>query len=175
MALKIEDGSGVADANSYGVTDGTATFAAARSYAVDRGIVLCNADDAKLTAYLILATDYLESKKYKGSQVDSTQPLSFPRQGLYYSDGTVFPEDELPDCLLKALYQLCIEQQSGVKLLPTVDRQSSGGFIKREKIDVFETEYSEQIGTTLAPIMPAVDALLAGIIQATPSLRAVRV
>jgi hypothetical protein len=160
MALVIETGSGVEGANSYGVTDAAATLTAARAYAADRGVTLSN-DAAVVTTYLIKATDYLESFKYRGVPTSAEQPLSFPRKQLYAIDGSEFPSDKLPDSLLRALYQLCIEQSNGVVLQRTTDPKGKG-FLVREKIDVIEKQYSEQVSTSLN--MPAVNALLAGLI-----------
>src|SRR3954470_21028454 len=107
MGLIIETGAGVALANSYGVagvaptTDATATLAAARAYALDRGVAL-SADNAVLTAQMILGTEYIESfaRQFVGSVVSTTQGLSWPRKCVYQVDGSLFPTNDLPQPLL---------------------------------------------------------------------------
>lgn len=170
MPLVIEDGSGVANANSYG------NLADARSYAADRGVTL-STDDPTLTAQLILACDFLESfaDRYVGSPVSFTQSLSWPRQGVMYDCDTAFPSNEIPPQLISAQYQLCIEQFNGIDLQPTTD-YSQGGYVTEEKTDVLITKYSEKIGTTQAPLMPKVMALLKTLLNSTGgTLRTVRV
>jgi len=156
MALIVENGSIVEGANSY------ATLAQIRAYAADRGVTLSD-DDTVLTPYAILATDYLESKSdlFVGKQVQTNQPLSWPRQGVIQTDNSYFPTNQIPPALVNAQCQLVIEQvQNGVTLLPTIDRFHTGGFVTHEKLGPMETTFSERVGTTVEPIMPAVDSLL---------------
>ena|SRR3569833_2155694 len=162
--LVIEDGSGVSNANSYGVTGNAETLAAARQYAENRGVTLPSDNDA-LSVMLINGTDYIEtfSQFFVGRQYSITQALSWPRSYVRNSDNSYFPYNQLPDALLQALYQLCIEQQNGIDLLASYDPETSGGFVVMEKVDVIETRYSEKIATVREPSMPKVDALLAKI------------
>jgi hypothetical protein len=174
----IETGSGVANANSYGETDAPTTITNAKAYAADRGYPLLGDDDAAINAFLIKATDYIESRasEFAGIQVSPDQPLCFPRTGILKSDGNELASDPLPSHLIKALYQLCIEQLNGIVLLPSTN-PADGGFVVREKIDVIETEYSQTLRTLSTPTMPAVEALLSSLlIEHSPLfLRAVRV
>jgi hypothetical protein len=178
MPLIIEDGSGVANATCYGVDDAATTLDAARRFASDRGVVLSD-DDAAITAYLLKAMDYIESREdeFVGERTDVDQSLSWPRKCVIKRDGSAFPDDEIPQSLLNALYQLCIEQFNGVALMPTTDNAGNGGFVIKEKVDVLETTYSEKIGTTRDPIMPAVEAWLKSIVSNASGfpLRTVRI
>lgn len=168
ITLVIEDGSGVTGANTYG------DVAGARSYATDRGIVL-NADDEIVKSQLIKAMDYLEGLDYLGKEVSYFQALSWPRSGLQFDPDTPFPSNEIPPNLIKAEYQLVVEQTNGVDIEPTLNTSGGAGYVLEERVDVIDTKYSERIGTTGEPIMPKVDALLRGIILPTPALRTVRV
>lgn len=167
MALIVENGTGVDGANSYG------DIAGARTYASDRGVTL--GTDDQVSAQLILGTDYLQSFSYVGRPVSFTQALAWPRTRVLFAIDSPFPDDEIPPQLIAALYQLVIEQFNGIELQPSVDSQSSGGFILEEKVDVLLTKYSEKISTTSQPILPKVDALLQGLIQPVPMLRTVRI
>lgn len=151
MALVIENGSIVANANSY------VTLVEARAYATARGKPLPT-DDTAAEALLISAMDYLESKRgeYQGSKVSPDQTLQFPRYDVYI-DNFLFSENSIPSILKQAQIRLAMEANAGVDLMPT---RTSGQFVKREKIGPIDTEYSEAIGSGLAPELLAVDALL---------------
>jgi hypothetical protein len=165
MALIVEDGTGVAGANSYG------DVADARSYASDRGIAL--GTYVVVSQQLILATDYLESLSYVGVPVLNTQSLSWPRNQVQYDPDTPFPNNAIPIALVFAQFELVIAQAAGLVLQPSVS-YASGGFVIEEKVDVISTRYSEHIGTTSQPILPKVRALLRTITIPTPALTVTR-
>lgn len=151
MALIVEDGSIVADANSY------VDLVFARAYADARGLSLPT-DDTELEQQLIASMDYLEAQRarYQGDKTDPlNQELQWPRTGVYI-DCVAFPSDEIPKELKNAQCQLAVEVNSGVALFPTQE----GAFITREKVGPLETEYSEKIGTTAQPSISSVDVLL---------------
>lgn len=169
MAIIVEDGTGKIDANSY------ATVTEARAYATARGVAL--PDDSKVEAFLTLAMDYLESKKYKGRQTypDHPQALSWPRTGVYV-DCELLPSNKVPRQMKSAQMQLVVEQGSGRSLMPSTD----GTVVKRKKVDVLEKEFfsPEELGQSGAPMpsFPMVDALLADLISGRGfSLRTERV
>lgn len=168
MALTVEDGTGtVAGANSY------VDLEDARAYASDRGYSL-PADDAVLTHLLIRATDYLEglAGRYKGSKyVPETQSLQWPRLDVVI-DGIELDPTEIPEKLKFAQIQAAVEIQ-------TVDplQTTSGYAIRRERVDVIETEYA--IGTNMTsetplPRMPKVDALLSTLMRGSGNLTVYR-
>lgn len=149
MPLVIEDGSIVANANTY------IDVAYLQTYASDRGKVISSDNDV-LEASIIKANDYLESKRdsFKGYKVSETQSLQFPRYNVYV-DNILLSYESIPDILKKAQAELAIEAQSGENLLPTTKANS---FIKKEAIGPIETQYSENLGTSR--IMHAVEAVL---------------
>lgn len=170
VQLIIEDGSGVAGANAYGLdtSDPSTTLAAVQQFATNRGVDLTTLTDDQLSVLLINATDFLESLRYfyvGKVNPQSPQTLSWPRINVWIYCNQLFPSNQLPPDLLNAEYQLCIEQFNGVDLLPTDSRGASGGFVTEEKVDVILTKYSEKIATTLDVLMPKVDSFLASITQ----------
>lgn len=168
--INIEDGSGKTSADCYGEVDVTTTLTNARSYAAARGVTLPSDDDA-VKVMLVLGTDFIESRKqwFVGKPASIDQIFSWPRQCVRNADGnSYFPSNALPIQLIKALYQTCIEQQNGIKLQPSVDRFSSGGFLTHKKIAELEWTWSERIGTTTDPLLPKVNMLLADISYAGP-------
>lgn len=149
MTLIIEDGTNVANANSY------VTLTEARTYATARGITLSTVD-ATLESQLIQAMDYLEAQraKYQGNKTYETQSLQWPRTNVWI-DSYQFSPGGIPQLLKNAQCQLAMELHSGILLLPTV----TDGAVKREKIDVIEVEYIESSISSSA-ILKKVDSLL---------------
>lgn len=168
MALVIEDGSIVVGANSY------ATRAVIIAYALARSIVL--ADSAVTDGFAIDAMDYLlrYSRRWKGSQVEpGVQALDWPRECVR-SGSYTFPSDAIPAALISAQSQLAMYRYQGISLLP-VSGQTA--FITREKIGPLETEFSEavQLQSGLTPSLPAIDAILSGLLDGGGRLRSVRI
>lgn len=149
MTIIVEDGTGIANANSY------VTRAELIAYAVARGIVIADAPASDV--FLINAMDYLESLRlrYVGTRTYDDQILSWPRTGVTI-DGIDLDENEIPAQLKNAEMQLAIYASQGVVLMPTV----TSAFVKREKVGPIETEYSETINTSSQPFLPLIDAML---------------
>lgn len=152
MALLVEDGTGVAGANSYVDID------EAREYAADRGLTLPVAD-ADLEKLLIKAADFIETEprgKYQGTRTfAAVDTMKWPRTGVCIADYELEP-NEIPLQLKHAQCQLAFELQ-------TVDPSEtlSGQLVKREKVDVIETEYAiDYKAGQKAPIVTKVNSLL---------------
>lgn len=174
MALILEDGTGITDATSY------VSVTAARDYAAARGVELSD-DDAEVEALLIKAMDYLEAQRalYQGRKTyPGVQALQWPRTGVVLDCHYELPDNVIPQELKNAQSQLCIELFNGIELLPSSD----GRYVKREKVDVIETEFMTPgdlgAGVSQSPSSTAVDALLQPLFNACGggySLRTVRV
>lgn len=150
MTIIVEDGSIVANANSY------VTVAEARAYATARGVTL--GVDAVVEAALISAADYTESKRaqYQGEKVSPDQELQFPRFNVFV-DGFEIAPTAIPKTLKNAQMQLVIESSEGVDLMPT----QTGQFVTEETVGPITTKYSDKAGLDgVKPQMTAVDALL---------------
>lgn len=159
MTIVVETGAIVSNANSY------VTVAETRAYATARGVSL-SATDTDVEILLIKAMDYLESKRsfFQGSKVSALQALQWPRSGVVIDELDVL-ETTIPNELKQAQIRLAVEISNGVDVMPT----RSSAFVKKEKTDVIETEYSEKIGTGIQPEMTAVEALLSPLFTATNS------
>lgn len=165
MTLTIEDGTQVANANSY------VTLAEARDYAKARGVKLTDFDDV-LEQELIKAMDYLEAQRdnFKGVKTSSTQPLQWPRCGAYV-DGAVVEPTTIPNELKNAQIRIAMEIDAGINPMPTAD---GSAFVISEKVGQLETKYSEGVATSGVPIMRAVEALLAPLLRGAGGLRVER-
>lgn len=133
MALVIEDGSIVANANSF------VTVAEIRAYALARGITV-SATDSEVEPHAIKAMDYIEVKEAEGrlagSRVSAEQTLPYPRTGVYIY-GVLVPDTVIPNAAKRAQLQLSLDSSQGVNLMPTI----TSAAVKREKVGPLETEY----------------------------------
>ena len=152
MALIIEDGTGVAGANSY------ITIANIRIYATARGVTL-DADDAIVETQVFQAMDYLEAQRsrYQGDKTDATNPLQWPRCGVYI-DCVAIDDDVIPQELIDAESQLVMDIEGGLILYANTNAGEQQ--VIKEKVDVLETTYSEARSTSSSANIPSVDRLL---------------
>lgn len=171
MTLIVEDGTGMVDSNSY------VSVADARTYALARGVTL-PVDEATVESFIVQGMDYIEAKRlrFKGEKTypDHPQALQWPRTCVDIDDYP-FPENAIPPALVSALCQAAMEVFAGNDLSPTV---VAGAAIKREKVDVLETEYmtAQDMGTTgFGPAYPKVENLLAPLYNVGGVLSTVRV
>ena len=125
MALIIEDGSIVANADSY------VTVAEIRAYADKRGFDVPVAD-ATVEQLAILANDYLQSLNYIGDLVEKTQPLKWPRKNIID-----VANDTIPSDIKNAQIELAIAASDSELLT----REQSAAVIK-ETIGNIATDYA---------------------------------
>lgn len=152
MALIIETGAGVENADSY------ASLAELAAYVTSRGITLTAANDAAKEVLLRKAADYLDTlePKFRGSRVEVGQAFAWPRSDVYlYGSTELFPEDEIPSQLIKAQCQLACDADT-TNLLPN----GAGREVIRQKVDVIETEYAEQGTGSVKPQLNKAMAIL---------------
>jgi len=164
MALIVEDGSLVANADTY------VSLAVARAYATKRNLTPV-AVDTVLEGYLIQAMDWIESHrdKFKGTLVDSTQALQFPRKNVVI-DGFFFSSTAIPQELLDLQSQLVVEIQNGVDLFLTVTEP----FITEEMVGPIRTKFSEKSGGVNVNSLPNVDIFLNVLVKSSSPLEAIR-
>lgn len=124
----VEDGTGVANANSY------VSEAELDSYSSDRGVVIPSTSTAK-QQYLILAMDYLSSFDYqwKGKKTVDTNPLAWPRKEVSIS-GLLLADDEIPQALKNAQCLLVVEQTAGTLLFPKPVQSVIEGLVTQKTI-----------------------------------------
>lgn len=113
MAIIIEDGTGVENANSY------VTVAEFQSWLVERGYTITG-DPEQL---LIRAMDYIESLSFIGESVHCGY-LQWPRYCVHI-DGCYFPSNEIPKGLKLAQMQTALSIDAGVDPLSTLPRTIS--------------------------------------------------
>lgn len=127
MTITVEDGSIVTGANSY------ASEAELTAFALARGVTLVKT----VEQLLIESMDYTESLNFQGAKATKDQDLQWPRTGVYIDNFTVGTR-EIPKELINAQLTTCIAIDQGNAPNAVL---TSG--VKREKVDVIETEYQD--------------------------------
>lgn len=171
ITITIEDGSNVANANSF------VTIAEVRAYAEARGVTLPVADDS-LAVMLIKACDYLEAQanRYQGEIANDSQALQWPRIDVYINGSeTAFPSNAIPKQLKSAQSALVVAINEGVDIMPNY---SASNFVTEETVGPITTKYADPTKVGIAPTLTAVDSLLAPLFGSTATgfaLRTLRV
>ena len=152
MALIVETGAGVTDAEAYASASDLTAFAA------KYGITLPAGDPAK-EVLLRKGADFLESleSRFKGSRVDSLQALAWPRSDVFLFGATeALATGTLPDALVKAQLQLACDAIT-VDLQPT----GTGQEVVRKKVDVLEVEFAKRGSGSIIPELNKAMGILA--------------
>lgn len=156
MAFTVEDGTGVADANSFGAV------ADADAYFTERGVAAWTGVQAVKEGALIRATDYIETRfgaRFKGTKVDEDQSLSFPRE-----DADEFDEDEIPRNLKRATFEYALRALTAeLAPDPVIDPSGVAVVTTRKKLGPMEKEF-QVLGSGTPKLLrayPAADMLLA--------------
>jgi len=169
MAFIVEDGTNVANANSY------ETVAALNTYWKDRGrssTFLASTNSLKESA-LILATDYVDStfiNRWKGLRTNDSQVLAWPRKGVVDQDGVTLDDDLIPSALKNSVFELADAHLAGVDIQPDI---TNPGQITRTKVKVGsivdEVAY-EAGGAGQTPAFNKAEALLRGLVVSSAEL-----
>lgn len=126
--------------------DTYATLAEYEAYGASYGWTLADTDDQNEINLRLGRRALDASYAWKGQKSDPDQPLAFPRDG-----------EETPQAIKDAQCEMAYLIQNGADPLAPI----SGGGVKREKVDVIETEFFE--ASSARTTYPAVDGLVAGL------------
>lgn len=171
----MEDGSGVAGANSYVSIADADAFHEARGNS-DWTDVSSSPDQGKAAA-LIRGTAYIDAKyraRFPGSRTNGRdQTLEWPRTDACDAEGEEISSDEIPQEIKDAVCEAALRELSEAgSLMPDVD---AGGLEKRIKAGSVEIE--RFANGPAAPSFSIIDGILSGILKGTGSIytaRAVR-
>ncbi len=153
MAITVETGAIVANANSYVSTTDFTTYATAR------GITLTSGAET----LLVQAMDYIESLAYIGVKYTSTQGLQWPRSGVYI-DGYLFAYNDIPTELINAQMMVAMAIDVGNGPLVTIARAT-----KRERVGELEVEYTD--GANSVAIVRTINAMLWKLLSGTGGVK----
>jgi hypothetical protein len=165
VSFQVEDGSGLASANSYGA------YAGMVAYFADRGVTFAQAQGIVETA-LIRATDFLDQRYcFKGCKLaPAVQALQWPRYGVYDEEGILLPPSPLPVALVKATYELA-QRALAADLSPDPTFDASGVAVVASTDKIGPIEVTRQFSgaspsSSFAPVYPEVDQLLRRLVLA---------
>lgn len=164
--ITVEDGTGVAGANSY------VTLVEFKSYFDNRNDnAYTSYDDCEIEAGMINAFQYLESEYgtcFIGSKLTKSQGGHFPVSDGVRSDGFELDEDEIPQEVKDAQCELAKVAMDGTNLYPSdsVDVQTGIKKIK-EKVGPIEEEieYRDDGAVILDSFYRKADSLLWPIVK----------
>lgn len=150
MALTVETGEGLANADSL------VTLAEVRAFATSRGLTV-SAVDATLEQQIRLAHDYLLANEFRlaGCRKVDGQALSYPREN-YALYGFTVSSGTIPQGIKNVIAQLVIDS-AAIDLLPTTD----GKVVVSETVGPISTTYAQSGVAGGHPTLPRVEALLA--------------
>lgn len=153
MALIVETGAGIPNANSY------ASESALVSYAAARGVALTVATAEPL---LVAAMDRLAGLPYIGTRVARDQALDWPRSDVCV-DGFEYESTELPPQLAQAQMAYAMASRSAA-LMPVVAADAPGTLIERT-VGPITRRFSPGYRGSKASV-PLADSLLAKLLRA---------
>jgi hypothetical protein len=132
MALIVENGTGLTDADSY------ISLAAFKAYADDRGYDYSAFADQLIEQKLRLGTQYVDTiQRYKAQRLLATQALEFPREELYDWSGLLVTG--VPMRVKHATAELAFRALSG-ELYADLDR---GGQVQSESVAGISVTYKD--------------------------------
>ena len=156
MALIVEDGTGLANAQSYISTADADTYHSARGNSD-----WAAADIADKEAALVKASEYLDGKygkRWIGIRYSSTQALDWPRDGAYDERGVSI--DGVPSKLTAAAAVVALKVIQGEDINPDLER---GGRIQTDKTGPLTTVY--EAGASPVTVYTAVNRLLVALLK----------
>ncbi len=168
----VEDGTNIANANSF------ASVATLNTFAADRGYTLPATTELKEIA-LIKAGEYLNARRneYLGEKVYEDQTMQWPRDGVII-DGVEFADDSIPIELVKAQCQLVVEIHNGTPLYPQAKTVAGEGFVTQKTIGPLTKRFNNNGAGAISPTglikIASVEAFLKPLMCGR-SLRTVRV
>lgn len=124
MTLVIENGSGVAGANSYVSVNDASVFFSARELSIPSA------------GHLLQAADFIENLSFAGSTTHDTQIMSFPRTGIFDLNKRPYTENAVPRAVINA--QLWLSNYIRDGFSPSAVATQA---IKKEKVDSLEVEF----------------------------------
>jgi hypothetical protein len=163
MALTVETGEGLADAESY------VSVAEFKAYAGKVGYNYTTPaySDTQIEQALRRATVWIDARyrdQFQGSWTTSTQALEWPRSGVLYRR-TAIDAYSIPDQLKNALCEAAWRELTSPG---SMSPDQFGDQIKRDKVGDVETEFrAGAVGAR--PWVPIIDDLLSGLLKGRAS------
>lgn len=157
MGIVVEDGTGLANANSY------ASENALGDYSDDRAVKLASGDAEAALVRASAALDALFGSRYPGYRTNGrSQGLMWPRTEATDAEGEEIATDEIPQEIIAATCELAIRELTEAgSTMPDIE---AGGLPKRIKAGSVEIEKFGNAGVTAA--FQIVDGIMASLLGA---------
>ena len=164
IVLIKEDGSQVANANTYVEVSDVDTYATNHGY-----LEIWTGDDDLKAAAILRGMNFIESYNFKGIKADRDQALKWPREQVYDEDDYLLEDDSIPNALINACCEAAYREMES----PGSLQSDVAPNVKRRKVayDV-ETEYFP--GGSSGVVYTAIDSFLAGLIESSYVIPVVR-
>ena len=165
ITLTVEDGSGVADANTYitisGANDYFEQFGETAWIGTDDSGTGAPTDTVKAQA-LLAAMRYLEYLPWKGVKYAQSQALEWPRSDVVDRDNRDVDEDVVPSVVARAQCELALRclPTSTMNIQPDLER---GGKVSAESVGSIAVSYHSTAPTRT--VITVVDDLLTGLLK----------
>lgn len=151
---------GAPDADSF------VSLEAADRYHLNRGNeAWAAAEEFAREAALRRASAYLSSSfSWRGVRTHRRgQSLAWPRAGVTDSEGDALPSDTIPAEIVSATCEIAaVELANPGAMSPSIDLTQR---VKRERVDVLETEYFAASAGDVRPVLPMVADLIGGLLS----------
>lgn len=168
----VEDGTGLAGADSYLSEAEFEAYAEARGYTIPSGDV---------EAALVRASDWIDARygrRFPGVRVNGrNQGRAWPIYGGYDRSGTAIADDAVPVEIKRATAEAALRELENPRSLSPdiVPISTSGGAIKRVSKQIgplkTETEYTEgaTVGSSI-PVFTLIDDILAPLLSGSAAM-----
>ena len=171
MAIIVEDGSGIANAQSYiSVADADTYFAEHSQPAIWTAALTADKEKA-----LKLSTQYMDAVfklRWKGTRKLETQALDWPRYSVNDRDGYWIPDTPLPRVLKEACAEYAVRSMTD-ELFPDLAADSGPLTAKRVKVGPIEVDKEwGGMGTRTYRRYSLVEALLRDLFRPSTMVRA---
>ena len=163
MTLIVEDGTGLATAESYVAVADVTTYVGklyASTHAANVAWSAASTTDKEI-ALRVATKQYLDVRyAFSGVRANQTQALAWPRSGAEDRDGYCFEDDDLPQRLKDALCELALRYIQGDTLAPDIEGTAA---IEAKSITIGPIEVSKEYAGSVSPfkVYSSVDGLLA--------------
>lgn len=159
MAIVVEDGTGLAGAETY------LSVADADSYHASLGQTAWTGTDAAKEAALRKGSRYLDARYqrlWNGQRVNGRdQGLMWPRYSATDVEGWPVASDAVPVEVERAAAEAALRELEDPGSLSPDVTNSAGGTVIREKVGPLEVEYAEGSTGRLRPLVQVLDDILA--------------
>lgn len=164
MTLIIEDGSIVANADSYINVADTITFLNSYYSEYDEEAAAFLGLSTSRQEVILRQSTYVLDRRYrerwKGYKNVQTQSLDWPRSDVNDEDGWAIPTDSIQRRILRAEVEIAKRVANSVDIF---EDQSRGGRVQSEKVDVIAIAYFADAPSTT--LFEGLDAVLKGLLK----------